>query len=87
MTEIICWIQQTKNNWSRKNEENLRNITDVKLVSNKKDYLKWTSEPSYMSQKIVDNKLVAIRKSKVTITLNKPAYVGMCILKLSKVLM
>ena len=22
---------------------------DVKLVSNKKDYLKWTSKPSYMS--------------------------------------
>ena len=28
-----------------------------------------------------------IRKSKVTLTLNKPAYVGMCILELSKVLM
>ena len=31
--------------------------------------------------------LVAIRKSKVTLTLNKPAYNGMCILELSKVLM
>ena len=36
--------------------------------------------------KITDNNLVAIRKSKVTSTLNKPAYVGMCILDLSKVL-
>ena len=28
-----------------------------------------------------------IRKSKVTLTLNKPKYIGMCILELSKVLM
>ena len=31
--------------------------------------------------------MVAIRKNKVTLTLNKPAYVWMCILDLSKVLM
>ena len=67
--------------------ENIRNRIDVKLVSNKKDYLKWTSKPSYMSHKIFDNDLVAIRKNKVTLTLNKPAYIGMCILELSKVLM
>ena len=53
--------------------ENLRNRIDVKLVSNKKDYLKWTSKPSYMSHKIFVNDLVAIHKSKVTLTLNKPA--------------
>ena len=35
-----------------KTMENLRNRIDVKLVSNKKDYLKWTSKPSYMSYKI-----------------------------------
>ena len=70
-----------------KTVENLRNRIDVKLVSNKKDYLKWTSKPSYMSHKIFDNDLVAIRKNKVTLTLNKPAYIGMCILELSKVLM
>ena len=67
--------------------ENLRNRIDVKLVSNKKDYLKWTSKPSYMSHKMFDNDLVVIRKNKVTLTLNKPAYIGMCILELSKVLM
>ena len=39
-----------------------------------------------MSQKIFDNKLVAIHKNKVTLTLDKPAYVGMCILELRKVL-
>ena len=37
-----------------KTMKNLRNRIDVKLVSNKKDYLKWTSKPNYMSQKIFD---------------------------------
>ena len=40
-----------------------------------------------MSQKIFDKDLVAICKSKVTLTVNNPAHVGMCILDLSKVLM
>ena len=40
-----------------------------------------------MSHKTIDNDLVAIRKNKVTLTRNKPAYIGMCVLKLSKVLM
>ena len=40
-----------------------------------------------MSHKLFGNNLVAICKSKATLKLNKPAYIGMCILKLSKVLM
>ena len=45
---------------------------DLRLVKNKKDYLKWTLKPSYMSQEIFGNDLVAICKSKVALTL-KPA--------------
>ena len=40
-----------------------------------------------MSPKIFDNNLVAKRKRKVSLRLNKPAYIGMCILELSKILM
>ena len=40
-----------------------------------------------MSHKIFDNNLVAIRKSKVALKMNKPAYIGMCIMELSRVLM
>ena len=40
-----------------------------------------------MSHKIFDNNLVAIPKTKVLLKLNKPAYIGACILELSKVLM
>ena len=43
-----------------KTMENLRNIIDLKLVSNKNNYLKWTRKPSYMSHKIFQNDLVVI---------------------------
>ena len=60
---------------------------NVKLVNNEKDHLKKTSKQSYMSHLTFDNNLVAIRKSKITLTHKTPAYIGMCILDLSKVLM
>lgn len=47
--------------------ENLRNGIEISLVNNKKDYSKWTSKPSCMSQKILDNDLVAVCKNKVTL--------------------
>ena len=50
--------------------ENLRNRIDLKLVSSKKDYVKWTSKPSYMLHKIFNNDLVVIHKNKVTLILN-----------------
>ena len=66
-----------------KTMENFRNRINLKLVSNKKDYLKCRSKPSYMSHKIFDNNSVIIRKSKVALKFNKPVYMGMFILKLS----
>ena len=70
--------------YTKKAMENLRKKIDVRLVNNEKDCLKCTSKPSYMSHLKFDNNLVAIRKSKVALKLNKPAYTGMCILELSK---
>ena len=43
-----------------KTMEKLRNRIYIRLVSNKNDYLKWTSKPNYISQKIIDNDLIAI---------------------------
>ena len=40
-----------------------------------------------MSHKLFENELVAIIKNKVILTLKKPAYIGMYILELSKILM
>ena len=47
----------------RKTMEKFKNRINGKLLSNKKDYLKWTSKPSYMSHKIYENGLDAIHKS------------------------
>ena len=70
----------------QKTIENLRNRIDVKSV-NKKRLLKSTSKPSYVSHEIFKNSLVAIRKNTLALKLNKPAYIGMWILELSKVSM
>ena len=42
---------------------------------------------NYISHKIFDNNLIAIRKSKVELKLSKPGDIGMYISKLNKVLM
>ena len=83
--KVLCTLMN--NAVYEKTVENLRNKIDIKCVSNKKDYMKWTSKPSCTSQKVFDKDLVAICKTKVTVVLNKPAYVAVSILDLSKVLM
>ena len=67
--------------------ENLRKRVNVKLVNNKKDYVKFVSRPTFVSQNILDKNLVAIHKVKPVLLLNKPIYVGFCVLDLSKLLM
>ena len=51
--------------------DNLKSWTEVRLVTNEKEYLKWTSNPSYMSLKIFYKDLVETLKNKVTLTLKK----------------
>ena len=70
-----------------KTMENLRRKVDVRLVTSKHKLLKLASKPTFVSSKIFNENLVAVHKIKETLTLNKPAYVGMCILDLSKTLM
>ena len=55
-------------------------MINVKLANNKKDFLKCIA-------KKFDKTLVAICKRKVALKLNKPGYIGMCILELSKELL
>ena len=70
-----------------KTMENLRKRQDIKLVTDEENLLRWASKPSFISCKIFNEDLVAVHKTKTTLTLNRPAYVGMCILDLSKTLM
>ena len=67
--------------------ENIRKRVDVRLVTDQKKLTKLVSKPAYVSSKIFDEDLVAVHKIKETLTLNRLAYIGMCILDLSKTLM
>ena len=67
-----------------KTKENLRNRVDEKQVYNKNDCLQQASKTSFVTQKIFDNNLMVIHKIKISLKLNKLAFVGMCILELSK---
>ena len=67
--------------------ENIRKRVDVRLVTDEKKLSKYTSKPTYVNSEIFNDNLVAVHKIKETLTLNRPAYVGMCILDLSKTLM
>ena len=70
-----------------KTMENVRKRVNVKLINNKKKYLKVVSRPSFVSRRILDKNLVAVHKIKPVLLLNKPIYVGFSILELSKMIM
>ena len=70
-----------------KTMENIRKRVDVRLATDEKKLLKISSKPTYVSSKIFNENLEAVHKIKETLTLNRRAYVGMCILDLSKTLM
>ena len=70
-----------------KTMENIRKRVDVRLVTNQKKLSKLVSKPTYVNSKIFNEDLVAVHKIKETLTLDRPACVGMCILDLSKTLM
>ena len=70
-----------------KTMENLRKRINVRLVNNEKDFLKYTSRPTYVTHKIFDKDYAAIHEIKPVLILNKPIYVGFTVLELSKWLM
>ena len=70
-----------------KTMENLHKQVDVRPVTDEKKLDKLTTKPTYVSSKTFNENLMAVHKVKETLTLNRLAYVGMCILDLSKMLM
>ena len=64
-----------------KTMENIRKRLDVRLVTNKNKLLKMTSKLTYVSSKIFNEHRVKGHEIKETLTLNKLAYVGICIVR------
>jgi hypothetical protein len=67
-----------------KTMEDMRGRVDIQLISDEAKYKKLVCKPQFDSQKIYSENLVAVKQVKKTITLNKPIYVGVAVLDLSK---
>ena len=67
--------------------ENIRNRVDIKLVNDKKQAEKLSAKPNFNHCNIFSEDVVAIHMKKTKLVFDKPVYLGMCILDLSKTLM
>jgi hypothetical protein len=70
-----------------KTMENIENRVDIRLVSEKKEAIKLAAKPNYDKCTIFDDNLIAVHMKRTKLIYNKPIYLGMCILDLSKTLM
>ena len=70
-----------------KTMENLRKNRDIKLVTTERRRNYLVSEPNYDSAKFFTEHLLATEMKKTEILMNKPIYLELSILELSKILM
>lgn len=81
------FFKQMNNSVFGKTMENIENRVDVRLVANRELAIELAAKPNYDSTTIFDENLVAIHMKRTKLLYNKPIYLGMCILDLSKTLM
>ena len=67
--------------------KNVRKHRDIKLVTADKRWNQLVSEPNYNTTKWFSEALLAIEMKKIKVKLNKPIYLGLLILEISKTLM
>ena len=70
-----------------KTMENIRKHTDIKLVTTDKKRSKLVSEPNYDTINLTSEDLSIIEMKKTKVKMNKPIYLGLSILEISKILM
>ena len=71
----------------RKTMENIRKHRDIKLVTTDKKRNKLLSEPKYHTINYISENLSIIELNKTKVKMNKPIYLGLSILDISKILM
>ena len=71
----------------RKTMENIRKHRDIKLVTTDKKRSKLVSEPNYHTINLISEDLSIIEMKKSKVKMNKPIYLGLSILEISKILM
>ena len=67
--------------------ENVRKHRDITLVTAAKRRIKLASEPNYHTTKYFSENLMANEMEKIKAKMNKPIYLGMSIIDISKTLM
>ena len=70
-----------------KTMENIRNRVDIRLITNENEAKKLIAKPNFEHRTIFDENLIAVHMKKTKVYYNKPIYLGMSILDLSKTLM
>ena len=70
-----------------KTMENVRKHRDIKLVKTDHKRKKLVSEPNYHTMKLISENLSIIEMKKVKVKMNKPIYLGLSILEISKIIM
>ena len=70
-----------------KTMENIRKHKDMKLVATDKKRSKLVSEPNYHTINLISEDLSIIEMKKTKVKMNKPIYLGLSILEISKTLM
>ena len=69
-----------------KTMENVRKHRDIKLVKTDHRRNKLVSEPNYHTMKLIEENLSIIEMKKVKVKMNKPIYLGLYILEISKII-
>ena len=67
-----------------KTMENLKKRIKIIVVKNSQDFIKYTSKPTCVNWKVFESNLAAIHEKKISLTFNKPIYVGFTVLETSK---
>ena len=70
-----------------KTMENIKKHRDIKLVTTDKKRSKLVSEPNYHTINLISEDLSIIQMKKTKVKMNKPIYLGLSILEISKILM
>ena len=77
----------TNNSVFCKTMENIRKHKNIKLVTTDKKRIKLASEPSYHTINLISEDLSIIEMKKTKVKMNKPIYLSLSILEISKILM
>ena len=70
-----------------KTMKNVRKHRDIKLVTTERRRNYLVSQSNYQTTKLFSENLLAIEMKKLKVKMNKPVYLGLSILKISKTLM